>query len=384
MKKQKGHTGKLVLLLLAAAMIKGCVEEYDLSLENYADRIVVYGSVTDQPGPYVIRLGRTNSYGEAGVDKPESGAIVYVSDDEDNTEFFDEVSPGTYKSDPASFRGEAGKTYKLHIETADCEEYVSEPALMEPVSTIDSTYYKVKTWTESETIQGKYYEITKDAIEIYSVTRDPSQPGNHYRWQVSTWEEVRYNDQTDTYKMIELSKDRSDLDTYLGIGIDWYVFENNCAARCYRFNPGNDFYIDDDLQWNGSVLHTPVTVLKNNNYDIVLIIEQMSLSSKAYRFYSQLKEQFASVGSIYDPISTRINGNIRNVNNPLTYAVGFFNVSAVDVDTVFLERSRVEKPVSRPGCFDSAIPPGDCRTFPPDFWTVANLNRWDITNAAEQ
>ena len=92
---------KLINILLAVSMVVlgACREEFWPDLTKYENLIVVDGLITNDPGPYEVKLSFSTA-----VQNPEfnpfSGAQVVIMDNEGTSKTLTETSPGIYKKLP--------------------------------------------------------------------------------------------------------------------------------------------------------------------------------------------------------------------------------------------------------------------------------------------
>ena len=108
-------------------LLSSCQEVIELDLnEGEAQRLVVNGWMTDQPGRQEVQLSLTTSYFFNEEPPTVSDAIVTVSDGTDTWTFAEEA-PGTYRPS-TDVVGEAGKTYTLNIDY-DGETYQASAKL---------------------------------------------------------------------------------------------------------------------------------------------------------------------------------------------------------------------------------------------------------------
>ncbi|MDG1766705.1 MAG: DUF4249 family protein, partial [Flavobacteriales bacterium] len=108
---------RLFLAFTGLILLSSCQEVIELDLnEGDAQRLVVNGWMTDQPGRQRVDLSLTTSYFLNEAPPRVSDAIVSVTDGT-ATWVFTEEEPGTYRPE-ADVVGEAGKTYVLNIEYA--------------------------------------------------------------------------------------------------------------------------------------------------------------------------------------------------------------------------------------------------------------------------
>lgn len=99
--------------LLLLVIFSACQKVVDINLNSKSEQIVVEGSITDQPGPYRVKLTKTVNFSETNIFPPVSGAVVRISDDIGNSETLTETTPGIYTG--SSLHGTPGRTYTLAI-----------------------------------------------------------------------------------------------------------------------------------------------------------------------------------------------------------------------------------------------------------------------------
>ncbi len=134
---------KYFLWIIPAVMLITCVEPFTPSVVKYENVLVIDGMVTDEEGPYTVRLSRSFHY-DNPFGSPEQGAYILLMDDQGNSTGFTEESPGLYNSDNPDFRGVTGRNYKLYVNTLDNGEYESEYVELKPVPGIENLYAEFK------------------------------------------------------------------------------------------------------------------------------------------------------------------------------------------------------------------------------------------------
>lgn len=72
-----------------------------------------------------------------------------------------------------------------------------------------------------------------------------------------------------------------------------------------------------------------------------MLIEQMSLSRKAYNFWRNVDQQANNSGGIFDTAPAAIRGNLKNVNDNSDIILGYFQVSAVEQKAVYIQRNNL-------------------------------------------
>ena len=164
------HTKAVVLLCSAAVLLISCEKVVTIDLHETDPRLVIEGIVSDQPGPYAVRLSRTGNYFEPSLDfPPVSGARVVIKDDLGNRDTLRESVAGNYET--TSLQGAIGRTYSLDV-ISDGIQYTATSSIPKKV-VIDSLYAMPRQTSRGE-----------PGYDIWVMFRDPPEPGNCYRLNV--------------------------------------------------------------------------------------------------------------------------------------------------------------------------------------------------------
>ena len=92
-----------------------CEKEINLDLDDQSGKVVIEGNITDQPGPYFVKLSKSVSFTSPNFYPGIDNAKVSISDNIGVTEILTNTGNGIYRT--YSLIGESGKTYTLHVET---------------------------------------------------------------------------------------------------------------------------------------------------------------------------------------------------------------------------------------------------------------------------
>lgn len=294
-----------------------CTKDYDLQLKSNLSKLVVEGTVTNQNGPYLIRLTKsktnfdpfydsiydtTYSYNYDGA-KPVIDAKVYITDI--NTSFTDTLikcpigklwyykDPNTnkeyshyYAADTSilmgyykttKLKGMAGHTYSLTVEWQNNEYHAV--SYMAPVPPLDSVQFKFTF--------GAFGKFDYNIPLIYF--KEPQNERNYYLFitqgNSSVWP---YSILSDEY----LKDYVNGLDVCKGISPDYWMTAYPHSNR--------DGSMDD------------------------YFIEMHSLTKEAYDYYKALIQQFKTDGGGYSPSPSSPPTNLDNG------ALGYFRASAVN------------------------------------------------------
>ncbi|GAB2949248.1 hypothetical protein GCM10027048_12860 [Hymenobacter coalescens] len=112
-----------LLSALWLGLLSSCTDVVPIDLPEPEPQLAVEGTITDQPGPYTIRLTRTGAYFTDQELPAVRGAELTLADNEGHTETLRETAPGVYQT--SSLQGKIGNHYVLTIK-AEGEEYRAE------------------------------------------------------------------------------------------------------------------------------------------------------------------------------------------------------------------------------------------------------------------
>jgi Domain of unknown function (DUF4249) len=162
----------LKLLLLAAALpLTSCEDVVELNVPQGQALLVVDGAITDQAGPYVIKLSQTAPYFENQVPPPVTGAQMVLTSSDGQRETLQERAPGEYVTS-GQLHGQVGGRYTLAIAAAG-EQYEAETEIRRalPIDSIRAEYRP-----EIGLDEAGYY--------ILYYGQEPAGRGDFYRFQV--------------------------------------------------------------------------------------------------------------------------------------------------------------------------------------------------------
>lgn len=153
----------ILSFLIITLVIDSCVSRFDFDSSTSATQLVVEGFITDEPGPYYVKLTRSRQVLDFTPTKSVSALKVIILDDGGNSETLTESSPGFFQTNPSGIRGTMGRSYHVRIETRDGKIYESLPEKITPAGLINKIY-KTFEEVESETGPPKYqFKIFMDS-----------------------------------------------------------------------------------------------------------------------------------------------------------------------------------------------------------------------------
>jgi hypothetical protein len=302
------HTySNLLPSLLALSLFAGCIERFDAPIRNVRPRLVVEGSLTNEPPPYVVKLSLTSGFGAAfwGTSTALAGARVHVRDDRGaQAELFPELRlPGTYSTRDLGFVGTPGRTYTLTVVMPDGRTYASAPQRLQAAPPIDSVYAQPNNLGR-RTASGE----VRYGFDVYLDTQDPSEGANYYRWSAYSYVFKQGN-------LTPCAPFSSQL----------------CRFGYFCYQPDAEVRLLSDDGLNGrplrqQLVHFSPVYAPGQNF---VEVRQYSISREQFRFWQRFRDQITRTGSIFDPIPSTIEGNVANAADPTDLALGYFEVAGV-------------------------------------------------------
>jgi hypothetical protein len=163
---------KIPYLVLLLCGMYSCQEVVTINLSSIPAKVVVDGSITNRPGPYVIRLSTSTNYFNASSFNALSGARVAISDNAGHADTLTETAPGNYITHTIS--GTTGRTYYLYI-NASGKTYTASALLTDTVA-IDSLSYTLRQPRPGSTGSPSY--------SLTCSFTDPPALGNYYGFRI--------------------------------------------------------------------------------------------------------------------------------------------------------------------------------------------------------
>ena len=306
------------LVIICAFWAGACVKQYSPDIPSIGKRLIVEGMITDQPGPYVIKLSYTTDYSFASLNYLVYNASVVISDDAGTTEVLQQLSPGVYQTRTGGLRGVAGRTYKLTVKTTDGHAYESAPELLKASPPIQAIYYEY-TYHPTAPTNDK-----RNQWDVYIDTQDPETTGDYYRWQWKNYEAL---------SSCRVSPDAAEDGYYTGVACCspcWDI--NQCYTNCLSLR--SDTRINGNLISRQYIMSAPFTSLTTYYVEV----EQQRISKGAFQFFNTADKLVSNTGGIFDAAPVSLGGNIRCTSHPDEAAYGYFGAAGVAVRALKIDR----------------------------------------------
>jgi hypothetical protein len=348
-----------ILFFIFLAVIASCIDPYTPNLKNYKSLLVVEGIISDENRSYEITLGRSFSHADSTPEKV-SDAEVYVTDGEGTKYDFNNSGNGKYRSDSTLFRAVVDRTYNLHIHLADGRNYISDSCKMLPVAGIDSLYYE-----KGEEITGNT-GLVYTGLKILLNSSEGTGSHQYYRW---TYDEVwKFNvPYSPAYTF-----------NYVNDTIIYFGPVPAVITACWKLNHSSDILISHSSVDNlnrisgEEVLFIPPELSNRLTIKYSILVRQYSISEKEYTFWEQMKAVGEPSGEIFGSQPYPIAGNVHNADDESDKVLGYFGVSAVKEQRLFITEKEL-RPLELPAFKN------DCeyiRKCPDDYPPPPNRPTW--------
>jgi hypothetical protein len=318
---------KIILLLPA---LFSCVNLYDPGLKASERRLVVESQLTTRNEFQYIYLTYDSGYNgeETNFKFLVRKAKVNITDDQGKIfEFFDEIPASNQIKTPEGFnyrsvnkfQAVVGRKYKINIETVEGNKYESTFETVTKTSPINKTYTDFKAAAEPSTIAGNF--------NLYIDSKDEAKSTDFYMWRTKHIKQINYCREWYIY----------------GQGGDvTQRFVDPCCQPCYETEICDDCYeLANDRLVNGNniIKQYVATVPYKDATPYYMIVSQYSLSEGAYRYWNALQKQSKNSGGLFDATPQSVKGNLRNINNPEEQVLGYFTVSDVHDQYIYVNRN---------------------------------------------
>ena len=337
--KRKGCNKIIKCYLFLILVSASCIEPFrpELDKNDLESRLVVEGTITDQPGPFKVRLTKSASVytGQDIIEfEPVSGASVHITDDKGNEFQLYQGIKGWYETIDSCMLGIPGNTYTLHITDVEGNQFESTPQLMLEVPPIDSLLFEEKQHVH---IEGE--SVTQeDWLDILLNTSEPADKIHYLKWDFEeTWEFNMPQYINVIFRGVgSTCIYRGDLARSYMVWVDIPLDQFHCwiteRSKSILVNSTASSLI-------GSILSYPITSIgpDDDRFSIrySIQVKQYELNKELYDYFKKLESLNETNGGMFDKLPAPLYGNIRSVSGDVP-VLGYFFVSAVKTKRIFI------------------------------------------------
>lgn len=309
---------KSIVILLFGGL-SACLEPFNPRIpDGETNLLVVEGRITNQPGPYTVRISKSAALNAENSFVTE---IVNISIEEEDgiIETLIETSPGVYQT--ILLQGKADKRYRLTFDYLG-ESYQSTWEKINTPSIIDDISFEVETReTTGNDLEGAQFYIDSHG----------EKDGSKY---------LRY-ELEETWK---IGVSHSSFFDY--IGNDNIEVTKNPRHLCWTTGkqPGINLATTEGLSENilsGHLLKFITGANERFTKRYSLLVKQYTLSEEEYLFWKVLQESNEELGNLFDKQPAKVIGNITNISEPKNTVLGYFSASGLHEKRIYINTTDV-------------------------------------------
>lgn len=331
-------------ILLIGLVFSGCLEPYSApNVSDEVDLIVIDGFLDATDASARVRLTHVTKLSDENAPEPEINASVSLKNLTGDTFPLPEQEPGIYFATGIAI--DPGAQYQLSVRTSDKQDYISDYVDIKPTPDIDNI-----SW-----------EARENGVNILVNTHDITGNTTYYAWNYDeTWQ--YHAAVSSDYKLVNK--------------VPVFRADNERIFTCYKSVPSTKISIAsterlaEDRISNYSLVFLPKgSPQLSVRYSI--LVKQRAVSKSEYAFLEQLQKTTESIGGLFDPQLSETIGNIHNLSNPSSIALGYFSAGIVKEKRIFIDYNElmddlknIPRPLSCPTdtiCVSLSIPtPFEC------------------------
>lgn len=301
-------------------LIASCIDPYNPpQIEDADNYLVVDGFLDSSTGEGTVTLSQT-------IGLADGDQIPYVNDAQIQLEL---KEGGVYP-----FMFSENGAYKISsIVLADKQE--SRIRINWKGKIFYSHFVASRTTPPIDSIT---WESSPSSLDIKITTHDANDAGRYYRWKyVETYEYVSafqsgYYYDNDTKEVKYRDSDKG-------------------IYRCYTTAPSTNVFVATTKGLNQNVIDrvTLVSMLPDDfrvaiRYSI--LVTQFSISKEEFDFWTEIKKSTESIGTIFDPLPSRVLGNLYSESSSEP-VLGYFTISSAVSQRIFIANSELPRVIYR-------------------------------------
>jgi hypothetical protein len=327
------------IFLILIVLVVGCLEPYEPpTTKNNIRMLVVDAFLNTTQGIMEVKLSYTTPL-TSNVPPPKVDfATVELQDDEGRSIPLFWMGGGRYQIQGTITRPD--KTYRIYIRTETNKEYVSDFIVIKHTPPIDEINYS----------------IDGDDLEINVNTHDPSGNSRYYRWTyVETW--VYRSNYPSAWVLPPGAAEPRLREPSEDINVCWR------SDTLKQIIVGSTSHLSEDVVSNFNLIKIRGGALKlSERYSV--LVQQQTLPLDAYNYYLSLQKSTESLGGLFDPQPSQLEGNIHSLNDPDEQVIGFFSGGEVSEKRIFIDKDDLPQGFPkylRPLCPMDTIPVAEVR-----------------------
>jgi hypothetical protein len=313
--------GRFLLRLLALSgglALASCVDRYTPDVPPAAQANLVVDGFINPQGSTVIKLARTFSVNIKNTAPAEARAQVFIQDNTGARYPLSERPAGTYTAATAPL--DPSRQYQLRITTTQGREYASTSEPVAATPAIDSLTWRL---------------TPEQGVQVYLTTHGASTAPRYYRWEYD-----------ETYQFT----------SYYQSGLEYIASSNSVQERpaerqifvCWHTEPSTAIIQRNTVQLSQNTLaNFPLlTVLPSVQlrYGYSVLTRQYAESQAEYNYWEQLRKNTENLGTVNDPLPSRVTGNVHALADASEPVLGYVGVHSVTEKRLFINAAQFPTP----------------------------------------
>jgi len=306
------------LVIFFGLSFSSCIEEFNPELDNFNNLLVVDGGITNESGPYTVRLSISSNVNSNKKEKITNAKVI-ISTKGGVSEVLNETSPGIYKTKYDGIRGAVGKEYKITIFVKGKKYESKYTELKDPIP-IDDLVANI----ENQTLKEDNIEVP--GYQFYLSTGKANKTINYFLWFL----DGTYKLET-TYPI-----------EFIYFGRYYKPRYADTLKTCYVSYKINNVFTGTtkDLAVK-QIDNIPLSFIPaiDNRLRIrySLRVRQYMVNEESYQFWEKIEDQSSSNGSLHTKQPFQIKGNIKCVEDENEVVLGYFFVAGVSSKRIFVD-----------------------------------------------
>lgn len=318
-----------------------CIDPVAPEFQFEEGLIIIEGQASSTIGSSFINIQRSSNEFEIYRNIFQKGAIVTFDNLDSGESVALQEQTDTYVA-PDDFVVNTGETWELNVTLIDGSTYKSLPETVVnqvPIKEISATFEKELFFREDS---GKFVPGHKVVVSF----DEPAINKNYYLWRFRSYEKLILCEVCDN-AIFRNGECETNPPTVFPLppGVNprppYYTY--GCETPCWTIRYNESIEILDDKFTNGTFVekYPAAEIPLYTNENIVVSLEQLSLSFDAYQYYRRLQDIIDNNGNFDAPPPSAVIGNVFNTMDDKEVVLGRFTAASNTVKSIFIERTDI-------------------------------------------
>lgn len=287
--------------MIFLVLLAGCVEPYPPPGIKPDSQFVVVDAFLNATSQTInVKLTRSVPLDDKENSTAETNAVIFLEEENGSKIQLDELGGGSYaKTTPLN----PVSRYRISLTLQSGKAYFSDYTKIRKVPPIDAINI-------ATTDYGLAFQVS---------AHDPAGKTNYYMWQYDeTWE------YTSAYQSSYT----------VDPALHYPLYRDEDIYHCWQNASSTEILIASTARLNEDVVSRfALTVIPKGsaklNHKYSILVKQIALDEPAFQYWQLLKKNTESLGGLFDPLPSQVQGNIYSQTDPGETVLGYFSASAV-------------------------------------------------------